>query len=113
VDRIASLLRPGGKLMVEEFGWDRVDDATAAWLGEQRGVSAEQARAEWDDEHAGLHGYDALRAALGRRFDERSFVPQPFLYRPLERPDLEARERAAVDRGAIQALGFRWTGVSS
>jgi SAM-dependent methyltransferase len=112
VDRIASLLRPGGKLIIEEFGWDRVDDPTAAWLGEERGVSARQARADWDDEHAGLHGYDELRRALATRFDERSFEPRPFLHRPLERPDLEPRERAAIDRGEIQALGFRYIGIA-
>jgi SAM-dependent methyltransferase len=113
VGKIAGLLRPGGKLVVEEFGWDRVDDATAAWLGEQRAVPADQARTEWDDEHAGLHGYDDLRRALASRFDERSFVPGPFLHRPLERPELEPRERAAIERGEIQALGFRWIGLSS
>ncbi len=113
VDRIASLLRPGGKLVVEEFGWDRVDEPTAVWLGEQRGVSPDEARRAWDDEHAGLHGYDGLRRALERGFDERSFVWQPFLHRPLERPDLEPRERAAIERGEIRALGFRWIGVRS
>jgi SAM-dependent methyltransferase len=111
VDRIASLLRPGGKLVVEEFGWDRVDDPTVAWLAEQQSVSVDEARAAWDDEHAGLHRYDDLRRALERGFDERSFTWQPFLHRPLERPDLEPRERAAIERGEIQALGFRWIGV--
>src|SRR5262245_3657263 len=88
VDRIAALLRPGGKLVVEEFGWDRVDEPTAAWLAEQRGVPAEQARADWDAEHEGLHGYDVLRRALESRFEERSFAWRPFLHRSLERPDL-------------------------
>ena len=49
---------------------------------------------------------------IRKGFDERSFVWQPFLHRPLERPDLEARERAAIERGEIQALGFRWIGLS-
>src|SRR5262245_50221895 len=87
VDRIAMLLRPGGKLVVEEFGWDLVDDPTAAWLAEQQGESVEQARADWDAEHEGLHGYDELRRALASRFDERSFASRPFLHRSLERPD--------------------------
>src|SRR3954452_3190460 len=30
--RIAGLLEPGGKLVLEEFGWDRVDRETAAWI---------------------------------------------------------------------------------
>ena len=38
---------------------------------------------------------------------------QPFLHRPLERPELEPRERAAIERGEIQALGFRWVGTSA
>jgi len=53
VDRIATLLRPGGKLVLEEFGCDRVDEATASWIAEQQGSSAEAVLADWRDEHAG------------------------------------------------------------
>lgn len=37
LDRIATLLQPGGNLVIEEFGWDRLDQATAEWYGQQQG----------------------------------------------------------------------------
>lgn len=33
--------------------------------------------AHWRDDHAGLHGYTALREALDRRFTERFFAWAP------------------------------------
>src|SRR5262249_56356353 len=47
VERIAELLRPGGKLVLEEFAWERVDLPTGAWLAELRGGTAEQQLASW------------------------------------------------------------------
>jgi SAM-dependent methyltransferase len=112
VARIAALLRPGGKLVLEEFGWDRVDGATAAWIAEQQGgESAAATLADWRAEHEGLHGYEQMRRALEGRFAERSFEWRPYLSRSLGRPELEAGEREAIDRGAISAVGFRYTGT--
>ena len=37
VGQIADLLTSGGKLVVQEFGWDRVDGATADWYSRQDG----------------------------------------------------------------------------
>ena len=113
VDRIASLLAPGGKLVVEEFGWDRVDEPTAAWIAEQQRGDRDGVLEEWRAEHAGLHGYDMLRRALDGRFAERSFAWRPYLYSCLERPELEGRERDAIARQEIRAIGFRFVGVSS
>ena len=82
-------------------------------IAEQDGTSPEAALADWQDEHAGLHGYDAMRRALDSRFAERMLERRPFLHRSLERPELEPLERAAIARGEISAIGFRWVGVSS
>lgn len=113
VERIAALLAPGGKLVVEEFGWDRVDEPTAAWIAGQQGGTPEAVLRDWRAEHAGLHGYDTLRRALDARFAERSFTWRPYLYGCLERPELEGRERDAIARQEIRAIGFRYVGVSS
>src|SRR5687767_2785285 len=43
VDKIARLLEPGGGLVLDEFGWDRLDEATAVWLHE-RGMPGEVER---------------------------------------------------------------------
>jgi hypothetical protein len=113
VGRIAALLTPDGKLVVEEFGWDRVDRATADWYGRQQGglSSTESVLAAWETEHAGLHGYEEMQRALDRRFRQDFFEWRPYLHRRLERDDIGRSERAAIKRGDIQAVGFRYVGT--
>ncbi|HUP53270.1 MAG TPA: hypothetical protein VM198_12385, partial [Longimicrobiales bacterium] len=66
---------------------------------------------EWEDEHVGLHGYDAMREELDERFEERFFSWEPYLYRFLEEGFAgEALERARSDADAIQAVGGRYVG---
>jgi SAM-dependent methyltransferase len=112
LDRIAALLTPEGKLVIEEFGWDRVDQATAGWYGQQRGASSsiDVVLAEWEAEHEGLHGYAQMKHALEKRFAEDFFEWRPYLYRCLERDDVEPTEHAAIRAGDIQAVGFRYVG---
>jgi SAM-dependent methyltransferase len=112
LDRIANLLIPRGKLVIEEFGWDRLDQPTAAWYGQQQDEpSVESVLAEWRTEHEGLHGYAEMRNALDGRFNEDFFEWRPYLYRCLERDDLERGEREAIARDEIRAVGFRYVGV--
>lgn len=112
LDRIAGLLEPDGVLVLEEFGWDRVDRATAIWYAEQQEKPVETVQAEWREEHLGLHGYAVMRHALEARFAEQSFEWRPYLYRCLERDELESDEQDAIARGVIQAVGFRYCGLS-
>jgi len=120
LDRIVELLRPDGILVVEEFVWDRLDEATLEWLHEQRRArggagegeppaSVAALREEWEGEHLGLHGDVALRSALTVRFEEQAFVRTPYLHRMLS-ADTEVLEQALVDNGEIRALGFRYAG---
>ena len=113
VGQIADLLTPDGKLVVQEFGWDRVDGATADWYSRQHGglSSTKSVLAEWVAEHERLHGYKEMRRALDRRFRQDFFEWRPYLYRCLERDDIERSERAAIKRGDIQAVGFRYVGT--
>jgi SAM-dependent methyltransferase len=60
LDKILRLLR--GPLLLNEFGWDRLEPMTP----------------EWEQEHEGLHGYGAMRAELDARFDERFFEWRPY-----------------------------------
>ena len=62
-------------------------------------------------EHLGVHGFDAIREAVGARFEERAFVPTPFLHRLFGGVATEVLEQALVDAGAIRALGFRYAGL--
>jgi SAM-dependent methyltransferase len=115
--KIERLLRPGGRLIVNEHAWDRLDEPTARWYLEQRAAtdadaprSVDQCLAEWTADHAGLHGSAAMRIELDRHFEERLFVWTPYLNRELGDAVDERAERALIEAGAIQATGFRYVG---
>jgi SAM-dependent methyltransferase len=117
LDKLASLLRPTGRLIVNEHAVDRLDEATARWYLEKRAEirpdaprSLEQCRHDWEEDHAGLHGYAAMRHELDRRFIERFFAWMPYLYGELAGAVTEPEERALIEAGAIQATGFRYVG---
>jgi SAM-dependent methyltransferase len=123
LDQIVVLLRPGGVLVLDEHGWDLADEETLDWLyNQQRALAAaghgeqpaslQALREEWEAEHLGLHGFEALRAGVAERFEEREFVRTPFLHRLLGGVATEVLEQALIDAGAIQALGFRYAGVA-
>jgi SAM-dependent methyltransferase len=117
LDKIARLLRPAGRLIVNEHAVDRLDEPTGRWYLEKRAQtrpdaprSLEQCLHEWEDDHAGLHGYAAMRQELDRRFTERFFAWMPYLYSELAGAVSPAEERARIDAGTIQATGFRYVG---
>jgi SAM-dependent methyltransferase len=115
VAKIARLLRPGGRLILDEHSYDLLDDKTARWyflhrVGEADAPSSlEACRAEWSADHDGLHGYAAMLRELDRHFSEQFFSWMPYLYSALANVD-EEQERAAIESGAIQAMGFRYVG---
>ena len=122
LDRVAALLRPGGVLVLDETGWDLIDEPTLDWLYGQRRALASAGRGEapaslaalreeWEADHLGSHGFDALRQDLAERFEEREFAWTPFLYRLLGGVATEVLEQALIDADAIRALGFRYVGV--
>ena len=117
LDKIVSLLRPTGSLIVNEHAVDRLDEPTARWYLEKRAVirpdaprSLEQCLHDWEEHHAGLHGYAAMRQEFDRRFIERFFAWMPYLYGELAGAVTDLEERALIDAGAIQATGFRYVG---
>jgi SAM-dependent methyltransferase len=79
LDKLVRLLAGSGPLILNEFAWDRREPMTA----------------EWEEEHAGLHGYGAMRAELDARFEERVFEWRPY----------------SVDGEDVPGLGFRYTGI--
>jgi hypothetical protein len=114
---IRRLLRPGGRVIVNEHAWDRLDEPTARWYLEQRAAtdadassSVEQCLDEWAAEHAGRHDSAVMRTELDRRFEERLFVWTPYINRELGDAVDERAERALIEAGAIQATGFRYVG---
>jgi SAM-dependent methyltransferase len=115
--KIRRLLRPGGRLIVNEHAWDRLDEPTARWYLEQRAAidphaprSVDQCLDEWVADHAGLHSSAAMRKELDQRFEERLFVWTPCLSRELGNAVDERTAQALIDAGGIQATGFRYMG---
>ena len=104
--------------LVNEHAFDRFDRQTARWyLGrrveadrEAAARSLDECLADWDADHADLHGYEAMRAELDRHFAERFFAWTPYLYGELGGVVDESEEQALIDAGAIQATGFRYVG---
>jgi SAM-dependent methyltransferase len=115
--KIARLLRPGGRLIVNEHAWDRLDEPTARWYLEQRAAthpdgarSVERCLAQWAADHAGLHTSTSMCTELYERFKERQFAWTPYLYRLLGDAVDARAEQVLIDAGAIQATGFRYVG---
>jgi SAM-dependent methyltransferase len=117
LDKVAHLLRPGGRVIVHEHAWERMDEPTARWYLEQRAVidhatppSVESCLADWTADHTGLHGYEDMRTALDQRFKERFFAWTPYLNAELAGTQVEAEERDLIEAGKIQAIGFNYVG---
>ncbi len=108
LDKLARLAH---LLVLDEFVWDRFDRATGEWYDTRRREPGLPTAAEWEKRFQGLHGYEAMRTELRRRFSERFFSWEPYLYRYLHDPEAEEVERELIAAGRIQALGFRYVGV--
>jgi SAM-dependent methyltransferase len=117
LSKLQRLLMPGGRLIVVEHAWERLDEPTARWCLEQRRAthahsapgSLQACFEKWQADHAGLHGYAALRRELDERFTERHFAWTPYLYGELGQA-LEQEERRLIEAGAIKATGFIFVG---
>ena len=117
---IDKLARLAPVLVLEEFGWERIDEPAHDWYHAQRRALVAAGhepkgppdlaawRETWDD----LHPSDAVRRELDRRYEQRLFEWRPYLYRWLGGPATEPLERALVDSGAIPAIAFRYVGVT-
>jgi SAM-dependent methyltransferase len=119
LSKLHRLLVPAGRLVVVEHAFDRFDEPTARWYLENRRAthpsapsSLQACLAEWETDHAGLHGYTAMRRELERRFTERWFAWTPSLYLELGKA-LEAEEVSLIEAGSIQATGFQYVGERS
>jgi SAM-dependent methyltransferase len=112
---LGKIARLAPLLVLNEFAWDRLDEATARWYEEQRQRSDRPPPpvAEWRRRHGHLHGFEALRAALGRHFVEREFGFVPYLSRYMHVPELEPVEARLIEAGEICALGFRYVGLAA
>jgi SAM-dependent methyltransferase len=117
-DRVVEVLAPDGRFILDEFGWDRLDEPTGDWYDRQRrilvavtGGDGRPSASAWRDHHAGNHTYEEMRRGLDARFDPTTFEWVPYLHRYLGGVATEELERSLIDAGAINALGFRFVGM--
>jgi SAM-dependent methyltransferase len=140
LSNMADLLRAGGTLIVVEFAWDRIDEATAEWALERLPVASQTEKHSWlgrccrgwarggeveSHDHGdhteahfagwageeGFHSSLLIRDELGRRFVERFFEWVPYLYPELREDVSESGESAAIEAGTINSTGFRYVGT--
>jgi SAM-dependent methyltransferase len=134
LNKTLRLLRPAGRLLVVEYGWDRIDDATARWYWRHLPADHDRARegflwsccqqwranrtagkpepfevyaSAWASGEA-MHDSTAMLRELHARFAALSIAWGPYLYTDLD--STAADEQAAIDRGEIRATSFRFVG---
>ena len=102
LDKVVDLLAPEGRLVIDDFGWERLDEAAAERVGISYG--------EWREEHEHLHTAAAMLEVLDDRFIRRTFSWEPFLYRESRRVLDEEQERKLIAEGRLPAVGFQYVG---
>jgi Methyltransferase domain len=117
LDKLAAL---APLLVLDEFAPERIDEAAQGWYERQhralRAAGQEPLGPsdldEWRERHQDLHPSHVLLAALRARFDELAYEDRPYLYRWLRGVATEGLEETLVATGAIQPIGWRWSGKS-
>jgi SAM-dependent methyltransferase len=127
VERIDRMLAADGVVVVTEWAWEHIDEATARWLfarvpatsdsgwaGERQaswrasGLAWAEYRDAWAEEH-GLHPWRAVEAALQRRFEPILLERAASLFGDIAEIT-EQDERAAIAGGEISSTGVHWVG---
>jgi SAM-dependent methyltransferase len=102
LDKVVDVLSGEGRVVIEDFGWELLDEGAA----ERAGIPFD----EWQEEHDHLHTAEAMLAALDERFIRRTFSWEPFLFREGHHALDEAHERALIGKGRLPAIGFQYVG---
>ena len=122
LDKVSSLLRARGRIIVYEFAWDQFDRKTAQWFWLRRSALTPRMRRyfggrspadclnKWRRTFRDLHTYRQMRRALEGRFTVRFFAWTPYLHSYPGGLSSELQERRQIEAGAIRPLGFRYIG---
>ena len=112
---LATLLRPGGRLVIDELDVAQLDErATAWWLAQRRaeGVTEDHDPASILEAMRGhIHPLAAVREALHAHFDVGEAVPGPYLHRWHLPPGLRDTEERLIGEGRLPAVGARLVAV--
>jgi len=114
---LASLLVPGGTLVVDELDVGRYDErVTTWWLHQRRAAGHEDhhdAASILDGMRGHIHPLDAVREALAPHFALGEPVRGPYLHRWHLPPGLREIEERLIGEGRLPATGARMVGVST
>ena len=108
---LATLIRPGGRLVIDEFDVTALDERAADWwLGQRRAAGA-------DDDHDAtsliafmrehVHALASVLETLRPHFAMGEPVPVPYLHRWNLEPGLRDDEEALIAAGRLPATGAR------
>jgi SAM-dependent methyltransferase len=112
---LATLLEPGGRLIIDELDIERYDERVMRWWAQQRralpDVGHEDHESDDDPAHVlihmreHIHPLDRICAALQPYFDFGQPVRGPYLYRWGLRPSLRAVEVELIGERVLPATG--------
>ena len=109
VGHLATLVRPGGKLVIDELDVDALDDDAVAWWMEHGGNADDPAKMVETMRHH-IHPVRAIAEALAPHFELGDPVPGPYLHRWHIPPGQLEAELEAIASGAIPRTGVRIVG---
>jgi SAM-dependent methyltransferase len=108
---LATLIAPGGPLVIDEIDIDRYDERAMAWWTAQRralGFSAEQDPVRLLEHlRAHIHRWSRIHAALRPYFELGEPVRGPYLHRWELRASLREAEVDLIAEGRLPAVGCR------
>ncbi len=108
---LATLLRPGGSLVIDEFDVTRLDERAAEWwLGQRRAIGAapeHDAAGLIDFMRHHVHALPAMLEALAPHFEVAEPVRTPYLHRWNLEPGLRGIEERLIASGGLPATGAR------
>jgi SAM-dependent methyltransferase len=114
-EHLGHLVKPGGRLVIDEFDIERFDARAARWwLGQRAALGFEEEHEAEDmvaERRAHLHSVATLREALGEWFELGQPVPGAYLHRWDLAPSLRDPEEQLIASGELPATGARLVGV--
>ena len=114
-ERLAALVRPGGRLVIDEFDVERYDVRAATWWSLQKaavGTPPDRSPHDLVEHYRGhLHTLASIAAALEGAFALGDPVRGAYLHRWYVGEGLRGAEERLIADGALPATGARLVGI--
>jgi SAM-dependent methyltransferase len=112
--RLAEVVRPGGRLVLDEIDVDRLDERAAQWWLEQHGPghgerSTPEEIISFLRHH--IHDLTTIEDGLVEYYSLGPGARGPYLYRWELGPELRGAEQKLIAAGRLPAVGVRLVGI--